>query len=50
MSHDALYNVHELAYDLNGFVKIIKTYPDLVVVCGLDVVAREMNNVLQINR
>ena len=48
MSHDALYNVHELAYDLNGFVKIIKTYPDLVVVCGLDAVAREMNNVLQI--
>lgn len=47
LSHDALYNLHELAYDLNGFVKVVKTFPDLVVVCGLDTMAREMNNVLQ---
>lgn len=47
MSHDSLYNLHELAYDLNGFVKVIKTYPDLVVVCSLDAIATEMNNVLQ---
>ena len=35
LTHDALYNVHELAYDLNGFVAKITTYPDLVLICGL---------------
>ena len=47
MSYDSLYNLHELAYNINGFVKVIKTYPDLVVVCSLDAIATEMNNVLQ---
>ena len=47
LSHDALYNLHELSLDLNGFVKIINTYPDLVVVCGLDTILNEMAIVLR---
>ena len=46
-SHDALYNVHELAYDLDGFVKVIKTFPDLTIVCSLDVMLKELDLVLQ---
>ena len=34
LSHDALYNMHEVAYDSEGFVKVIMTYPDLIVACG----------------
>ena len=37
LSHDALYNLHELSLDLSGFVKVIRTHPDLIVVCGLDI-------------
>ena len=47
LSHDALYNVHELAYDLDGFVKVIKTFPDLTIVCSLDVMLKELDLVLQ---
>ena len=32
LSHDALYNVHDLAYDSN-FIHRIVTYPDLSVIC-----------------
>jgi len=32
LSHDALYNVHKLAYDSN-FIHRIVTYPDLSVIC-----------------
>lgn len=46
LSHDALYNVHELAYDLNGFVAKITTYPDLILVCGLKEITREFDRVL----
>lgn len=35
LTHDALYNLHELSYDLVDFVHRITTYPDLIVVCGL---------------
>ena len=34
MSHDSLYNLHEIALDLPDFVHLIHTYPDLVCVCG----------------
>ena len=34
VSHDELYNIHEMAYDLSGFVGKIITYPDLIIVCG----------------
>ena len=46
LTHDAIYNLHELAYDLDGFVKIITTYPDLVVVCGLDSITKHLDNIL----
>ena len=46
LTHDALYNLHELAYDLSDYVIMIKTYPDLVVICGLHVLCNELNQVL----
>lgn len=46
-THDALYNVHELAYDLDGFVAKITTYPDLVLICGSQSIVSEMDRVLQ---
>ena len=46
MTHDALYNLHELAYDLEDYIRTIQTYPDLIVVCGLTSIVKEMNSVL----
>lgn len=40
LSHDALYNMHELAFDLDGFIHKIVTFPDLIVVCGLRVIEK----------
>ena len=34
LTHDGLYNIHEIAFDLDGFVSKIITYPNLVIVCG----------------
>lgn len=48
ISHDELYNIHEIAYDLDGFVAKIITYPDLVIVCGHPKILNEMSNLLQI--
>ena len=48
LSHDELYNIHELAYDLDGFIAKIITYLDLVIVCGHPKLLNEMNNLLQI--
>ncbi len=47
LTHDALYNVHELAYDLEDFVKIITTYPDLIIICGLNKLITELKSILQ---
>ena len=49
LTHDAIYNLHELAYDLNGYVKLITTYPDLVVICGLDKLIEELDFTLQMD-
>ena len=46
LTRDALYNLHEIAYDLDGFVKIIHTYPDLIVICGLDELVHELSLIL----
>ena len=35
LTHDALYDLHEMAYDMNEFFLQIATFPDLVVICGL---------------
>ncbi len=48
LTRDALYNMHELAFDLGGFVKVIMTYPDMIVVCGHEKLLIELNNLLQI--
>ena len=34
LSHDALYNLHELAVDLPDFVHAIRTHPDLICICS----------------
>ena len=47
LSHDALYNLHEMAYDTSGFVRKIETYPNLVVVCGLKSLMNELNRIIQ---
>ena len=49
LTHDALYNLHEVAYDLDGFVHQITTYPDLVVICALKSMVVELETVLQLN-
>ena len=36
ISRDALYNLHEIAFDLPNFVWKITTFPDLVCICGLE--------------
>ena len=36
-------------YDLNGFVKLITTYPDLVIICGLDKLIKELDLILQMD-
>ena len=45
-THDALYNVHELVYDLEDVVYKIITFPDLIIVCGLNVVFQELNRII----
>ena len=49
LSHDALYNLRELVYDLNGFVHKVITYPDLIVVCGNKTVLKECNRLLSLS-
>ena len=46
LKHDALFNLHELTYDLVGFIANIITYPDLVVICGLNLFVNELDKVL----
>lgn len=49
LSHDALYNVHELGFDLDNFIHKIITFPDLVIVCGLKVMLRKINRIIQLH-
>ena len=46
ISQDALYNLHELAYDLPDFVWSIQTYPDLVSVCGQKEILDQLDRLL----
>ena len=48
LTHDALYNLHELAYDLDGFVYKITTFPDLVVICGLKAILLEVDRIIKV--
>ena len=49
ISQDALYNLHEIAYDLPEFVWVIQTYPDLICVCGMKEVLDQLDRLLLIN-
>lgn len=49
LSHDALYNLHELSYDIPGFVHKIVTYPDLIIVCGIKMIFTECNRLLALH-
>ena len=46
ISHDTLYNLHELAVDMPSFIHSIKTYPDLVCICGEKSMLNELDRVL----
>ena len=46
MTKDALYNLHELAYDAPHFVKRIVTFPDIMVICMDTRMAKEVQNLL----
>lgn len=50
LSHDSLYNLHCLAYDMEDsyFLKIV-TYPDLIVICGHQFLGQELNLILETN-
>ena len=49
LTHDTLYNLHEMAYDLDDFVYKIITFPDLIVICGLKAVIFEADRVISVN-
>ena len=49
ISHDALYNLHEMAVDMPDFIHTIHTHPDLVCVCGQRALLEEMDRVLLLN-
>ena len=49
LTHDALYNLHELAYDLRPFVISIKTFPDVLIVCGYGSLAEELDGCSRLN-
>lgn len=44
--HDSLYNLHEIAYDVPGYIWKLSTHPDLVCVCALKEILEEMDRVL----
>ena len=48
LSRDDLYNLHEITYDIDGFVHKIITYPDLICICALGTVLNEAHKVLQL--
>lgn len=46
ISHDALYNLHELANDMPGFIHAIETFPDLVCILGQQALLDQLDRVL----
>ena len=49
ISKDDLYNIHEIAYDVSGFVWRITTYPNLVCIVGLQEILEEMDECCYLN-
>ncbi|SMN01977.1 hypothetical protein SPONN_284 [uncultured Candidatus Thioglobus sp.] len=48
ISHDTLYNIHEIAYDVPDFIWKITTFPDLICICGLKELLAEFERVLNV--
>lgn len=48
ISKDDLFNLHEIAYDVSGYVWKIFTFPDLVCIFGLKEILDEFDKVLQL--
>ena len=46
LTHDSLYNLHEVAYDLENYVSKITTYPDLTIVCGLKMLKEQLDHLI----
>ena len=46
LSRDDILNLHEMAYELNGYIHWINTYPDLEVVFGMKELLQELDNIL----
>ena len=46
ISHDSLYNLHEIALDMPEFVHKVKTYPDMLCKCGHKAILDELDTVL----
>ena len=46
LTHDSLYNLHEIAADVPDFVHAIITHPDLICVCGSKELLEEFDRVL----
>lgn len=38
--------MHEIAYDIPAYIRKIVTYPDLTLVCGLQEIVDEFNNIM----
>ena len=47
LTRDAMYNLHEIAYEAPHFVKRIATFPDLQVICMDNRMTAEFNKLLQ---
>lgn len=48
ISRDALFNLHEIAYDTAGFIWKITTYPDLLCIIGLQEILAEADRILSL--
>ena len=46
LTRDALYNLHELVYDIPGFIWKVTKHPALICVCGSKEILEEMDRVL----
>ena len=48
-TRDAIANVHELAYNNPGIIHIISTYPDLIIIMGIEQMLAEFQEVLRLH-
>ena len=46
LSHDAIYNLHEIAIDSPNFIHVIHTYPNFICLCGHKPIFDELDRLL----